>query len=600
MLRRFYIGILLLGRSALAGPDAPTEPKLREPQLTSISPLGGRQGTAFQVQVRGKALAGASGAWFPCNDITARVENIDEIAPQPRERKESKGTPSGKTPREPEYRVLLSVQINPRATLGFHALRLITPLGLSNALPLEVVSEPVFAEQREPHGSAMNAQPLRWPASVNGTIEKKGETDFYAFDVLSGQELFFDAASDFKMDVSYRAQVELLLYEQTGSWFDPNRATLLPVEGPALSWEPVNPLTRVDFAAGFVLFPGLRHRFARSGRYFISVAAFEGRGGPDFAYQLRIASTRGTLGLPAHPNPDSWAERDSATMRQFGAFTRPLGPDRFLELASRTVMESDERKPPIPDIREQEPNDRSAQAQDISVPAILEGAIDRPGDLDLFEIKVQAGERLAFEIETPAAHPPRFNPWLKIRDSEGREVVSNIYKEYGGDGIEINKTLERKTIYTFERGGKYVLEIRDLTARQGMQDFTYRVLIRPQIPHIGRIEVSLGIEAQGSQIVDLTDRINIRPGESRKLTVLCEKEEGFDGDAGVAITNLPAGIDALPSSPASWVEPLLRGMQYRPLGIEPMSPEHHRPRREVTTILLLAREDAPVMKQPQM
>jgi hypothetical protein len=559
------------------------------------------------VQVRGKGLAGASAAWFPCDDLHASVERVEEIPAEPPAKTPPAKTPpekspAAKTPKEPEYRVSLSVMASPGAALGFHALRLITPLGLSNAMPLEVVAEPVVAEQTAAHQSPEDAQPLQWPAVVNGTISKKGEVDFYSFDVPAGQELSFQAVSDFPQDVSYRAQAELLLYELSGSWFDPHRATLLPVDGPALSWEPLNPLRRVDFAAEFVLFPGLRHRFKRGGRYLVSVGTFEGRGGKDYTYQLRIAPAGRPLGLSAHPDPADWAERDSATMRQFGNFVRRIGSDRLRELAARAAMAPGDKEfgATIAEVREQEPNDTVEQAQQVTVPTILTGTIDRPGDVDLFQIQVEPGARLAFEFETPKAHPPRFNPWLKVRDAEGRELITNIFQEYGGDGIEINKTLERKTVHTFEHGGTYTVEVRNLTAREGAGDFAYRLLVRPQIPHLGRIELSLGISVQGSQVVDLSDHLNLRPGEARKLTVLCEKEEGFDGDVALTAANLLSGVEVFPSTPAGWVEPLLRGMQYRPLGIQPMDPEHHRPRREVVTILIAARADAPVTQQPQI
>jgi hypothetical protein len=529
--------------------------------------------------------------WFPCDDLHASVERVNEIP----------ADPPAKTPKEPEYLVNLSVTAGPKAAPGFHALRLVTPLGLSNALPLEIVAEPVIPEQTSPHLSPADAQPLELPAVVTGTISRKGEVDFYGFDAAAGQELFFEAVSDFAQDVHYRAQTELLLYERTGSWFDPHRATLLPVEGPPLSWEPLNPLRRVDFGAEFVLFPGLRHRFTRGGRYFLSVGVFEGRGGQNYPYLLRIAPSARQLAVPAHPDPADWAERDSATMRQFGNFVRRIGPGRLQELAARGAIGASAAKPEaIPEIQEREPNDGELQIQQIAPPAILTGTIHRAGEVDRFQFQVQPGTALAFEFETPQAHPPIFNPWLKIRDAKGVEMASNLFQEYGGDGIEINKALERKTTYSFERGGTYTLEIRNLAAREGRPEFSYRLLVRPQVPHLGRIELSLGIAVEGSQIVDLSDHLNLRPGEGRKLTVVCDKEEGFEGDVALTAANLPAGIDVFPSTPAPWTEPLLRGMQYRPLGIEPMSPEHHRPRREVLTILVAAREDAPLTAQPHV
>ena len=87
----------------------------------------------------------------------------------------------------------------------------------------------------------------------------------------------------------------------------------------------------------------------------------------------------------------------------------------------------------------------------MTVPAILTGAVDRPGDVDLFQIRVQPGARLAFEFETPKAHPPRFNPWLKVRDAEGHELITNIFQEYGGDGTVAQSTERRDIRRTQER-----------------------------------------------------------------------------------------------------------------------------------------------------
>lgn len=75
------------------------------------------------------------------------------------------------------------------------------------------------------------------------------------------------------MDVRYRAQAEVLLYKLTGSWFDPQRATLLPVNNPALSWEPLNPLRRVDFS-------GIRRRVRGTGRARLRVPVARCARGP--------------------------------------------------------------------------------------------------------------------------------------------------------------------------------------------------------------------------------------------------------------------------------------------------------------------------------
>jgi hypothetical protein len=63
-------------------------------------------------------------------------------------------------------------------------------------------------------------------------------------------------------------------------------------------------------------------------------------------------------------------------------------------------------------IEEKEPDDAPSQAVGVSIPAIIEGTIDHPNDVDSFKFKAKRGESLAFEIETPDATIPIFNPRL--------------------------------------------------------------------------------------------------------------------------------------------------------------------------------------------
>ena len=618
----------------------------KEPELLSVFPLGGRQGTTFEVEVRGRALEGVSAAWFQCDDLKATLKTIEEFDQESMAKDSKKKTHGSTQDSRLSYRAALVIEVAREAAIGLHAFRLVTPRGASNALTLQVVSEPVVGETNSSHNTPREAQALEFPTVVNGKISQEGELDFYSFEVAEGQELLFQVLSDFKMDVSYRAQVDLALYELSGSWFDPHRANPLTIGNPLLSWEPVSKFSRKDFGSKFVLFPRLSHRFDKDGRYLISVGSFLGRGGPDYSYQLRIVSsgqpsdyrsTRWTAGEPAHPDPGDWLERDSATLRQTGSFTRRLEGNRLQKLWFRTAgpprksepsvdagnrasghpsgVKSETAVTSVPALsqtaavdfpvmlvtrREIEPNDQPSQALPITVPTLIEGTIQQPGDVDRFIFNASPGQRLAFEIETPEAAPPQFNPWLKVLDTKGQELFANIYKEYGGDGDDVNKTLERKTLYTFAQGGEYILQIRDLTYRQGGPDFAYRILIRPQIPHIGRTEVSLGVTSQGSQLVDTTDRLNLLVGESKKFTVVCEKEEGFDGEIVISVENLPPGVQALPSSPAEWEEALLRGMQYRPVGVDIVDPANYRAKRQVVTIALVASSDVKPMTLPTL
>jgi hypothetical protein len=225
---------------------------------------------------------------------------------------------------------------------------------------------------------------------------------------------------------------------------------------------------------------------------------------------------------------------------------------------------------------ESEPNDGAAEALTISIPTILEGAVSQPGDVDFFRIKVDAGKSVAFELQTRGAAPPRFSPSLAVLNSSGEEMLTNVYQRIGGDGDDWVQSLESKVIYTFDRGGDYVVRLGDLTSRNGSPEFKYRLLVRPLIPHVGDIAIK-------------EDRLNLVPGEARKVTISASQEEGFDGQIAILVDNLPEGVTAVP---AADVEPA-PGPPWAKV-----HPERFVPKGQTVTLMIFAAPEAPATKMP--
>ena len=598
--------VLCFALWGLQGVHANDKPQPTDPELRSHHPLGGTIGTPFEIRVRGKRLQGVRTVWFEREDVRARVLRVEEI----KESGEQEGDEYyrkralallGQDQEEPEFLAVLEVRTSSETPTGLHHFRLAGPTGLSNSLSLHLVDQAVQNEGESPHHRPSQAQEISLPAVVNGTIEEKGELDYYSFEVEAGETLAFQVLSGFDLGVNYWAQTESRLYEPHESWFGSDRARPLVLKGPRLSWEPIRPRSswfdRRDFVTQFVLYPLLEHRFEKAGRYLISVGTYLGRSS-DNSYQLRIEPARdeivsrrsvGAFGQPAHADPADWLERDSSTLRQFGSFYRRLGDGRLAELRARGVAAPSsgaDPSSPMASVREHEPNDSAEAAQELTLPGFVEGRIDYPGDVDRYRFRVTAGQALAVEIETPRLAPPHFSPWLKVLDAKGEVVALNVYREYGGNGIDPNKTIERKTLHTFEEEGDYWLLVRDLTDHAWGEDFQYRVLVRPQVPHLGRMEVSLGVFSVSSQLIEMTDRLNLKPGESRSLTLVADLEEGFDGGVLVEVDGLPDGMQVQAATPASWSPLLVQGIQYRPPGEHIVDPMSHRPRRQAVTLVL--------------
>ncbi|MBM3800856.1 MAG: hypothetical protein FJW26_00945 [Acidimicrobiia bacterium] len=541
-----------------------------EPEVRTIFPMGGNPGTTVEVEIRGKYLEGTYAVWFGGERVQAKVKKVEEVELREGEF-ESKGE-SG----VPGYRVLLQLEIAPGAKIGPQELRLISERGVSNAINFMVNSDPVIAEIKSGHSGPSGAQLVPIPAIINGEMSRPGELDYYQFDVAKDEELTFDCFSEAGFDPQFA------LYEPTGSWFDPSRATRLAFnDDPSSEFENKN--------------PRLTYRFRKPGRYLLEVGAFLGNSAPHAPYQLRIAPSS-YPNFPTDSKRSQWLER---------SFTRKITPAWLESLWVRTletpthdqIAGAGESLPSLsveevlasgtssvrsrmvslpPRVIEREPNDATSQAVEIAVPSIVEGAIAQPGDIDSFRFKVKSGQRLAFEIETPLAAPPRFNPQLTLLEG-GREFLINVYKRIGRNFTFYLKTVEPKTIYTFEKETECELRIRDATSRWGDPSFRYRVLIRPQIPHIGEIDIK-------------TDHVNLVQGEARKLAVTTAQEEGFAGDIALALEGLPPGVEAFPATEVKPDKgpPLDEGYKERFL-----------PKTDSATIILAAADNASVTTVPK-
>ena len=511
---------------------ANAEERPAPPELASLAPLGGVRGTSFAATVRGRNLDADVRLWSPSAGLEAEVLAVDFAA----------------KPKDPD-RLEVRIRLAAALELGAHDLRAITAQGLSNAVRLIVHASPAVLEQSGSRDLPTQAQALdAWPATIHGRIAEVGEVDYYAFQVEAGDELLFRTFSSDALDPG------LAIYKKTGSWFDPDRATRLafedePVEYPGAPTEAV-----------------LRYRFAESGEYLLRVNGFWGYGGSDHVYAVLV--DRAAENEARWPPPTSvplWTER---------SWKRPLEADRMTRLAGRTILPSPPEAIQLLDA-DAELYATPSEPPRIQAPTMITGAIEHPGDVDRVRFSVEEGDKLVFEIQTPAKSLPQFNPLLRVVDAKGVEALTNIWSRVNVNG-NISKQIYPKTAYAFPRGGDFSLEIRDIAASFGDPDMRYAVLVRPWVPHLGEAHVG-------------PDRLNLVAGKAEKLSVVIDQEEGYDGLAVFAIEGLPAGVEAVIGAE---VDP------EKPPPFNEGKKERFVTESQKATFALLVRDDAPLTREP--
>ncbi len=190
-----------------------------EPELISVFPFGGQQGTDFKVTIRGRSLDRVSAVWFDCEHLSATiagVENDKAAAPIASKRKKKSSSA------EPLQLLTVAVKVAPQAAPGVHYLRVLAPRGISNALPVRVHSEPGILEDVGRHNEPAAAQQIpALPVVINGSLPGGGEVDYYLFEAQQGETLLFDAVT-----AAGGHEAGFTLFTTTGSLCRPGLPTI--------------------------------------------------------------------------------------------------------------------------------------------------------------------------------------------------------------------------------------------------------------------------------------------------------------------------------------------------------------------------------------
>jgi hypothetical protein len=547
--RPLSLAALLLLTPALSAQVSP-------PHVGYVYPAGGRQGTTFEVKLGGQDLAEAAAVQVSGAGVTAKVlrqtrplkpQELAELRAKLQKLNEKTGK-TGKTP-DDEKEILAirgqlaraeipvspalgenlfaEVTVEKTAPPGPRELRLRAKTGLSNPVVFDVGQLPEVRQTKvsfdpearpagpeKPRTAARESEvKVALPAVLNSQL-LPGEVDRYRFRAGKDQLLVFRTRA--------RALIPYLADAVPG-WVHAV-LTLYDADG-----------NEVAFNDGYGNTPDpvLAYKVPADGEYVLEIHDAIYRGREDFVYRIEAgklphitgvfplggrASVQTTVALEGWNLPRQSLTLEAKEMKP-GKVSLSI---RSGELQSNSVpfLVSD-----LPDCPEQEPNNSTATAQKITLPIMIDGRIDEPGDLDVFSFQGRAGEAVVAEVWARRLGSP-LDSFLKLTDAAGKVLAFNDDAEDLGEGLMTHHA-DSLIQTTLPADGTYYLTIGD-AQRHGSPAHAYRLRVSQLRP-----DFELRITPCS---------INAKPGTTVPVTVHALRKDGFAGEIKLSLTYKPLGF----------------------------------------------------------
>lgn len=170
-------------------------------------------------------------------------------------------------------------------------------------------------------------------------------------------------------------------------------------------------------------------------------------------------------------------------------------------------------------VAEQEPNDTTATAPTLAIPATIAASIQKPGDEDRFTFTAAKQRAYEFKLTTSPTGSP-LDAWLKIENKDGKELARNDDAATSRDPL---------LTWTAPADGVFTAVIGDLTHRGGA-DFTYRLAVAEAVPAVVATAA--------------THSVSVAPGKTAEFKVAVKRSNGFKAKLQLAARNLPEGVTA--------------------------------------------------------
>ena len=548
------------GLLALQANEAAAQTAKKRIYIGYVYPAGGRQGTTFPARVGGQQIEDACGATVSGEGVHVNLgtvfrkfdtqssrliseqlklikkekSDLDETTLKIKEQIELLMSEAVKRAASESLAtvITLDITVDADAAPGPREIRIMTPGGISNPLPFyvgvlpenslppmktssfQILGKEQLALRKRPEEDAEKSITL--PCTVNGQIAS-GEINRYRFSADKGDRLVISTLA---------RQLIPYIADAVPGWFQPV-LSLRNAAGTEIAYND-------DYR--FKPDPVILCEIPEKGEYILSITDAIYRGREDFVYRITIGQTPFITGI--FPPGARAGETVSADMSGWnlenaklilpgpdaGESLHPAGAARHDVLSNLIPFAIDT----LPECTERRSNNDLNTAQDVTLPVIINGRIETPGDRDVFRFTAKKGDTVVAEVNARRLDSP-LDSLLTLTGSDGKIIAINDDHSDPGSGLNTHHA-DSYIMTELPADGTYYVQLTD-TAHQGGSNNTYRLRISPPKPDFAlRTEPS---------------HFDIR-GNTASVTVYAIRKDGYNGPITLRLAEPDAGFDAKP------------------------------------------------------
>ena len=211
-----------------------------------------------------------------------------------------------------------------------------------------------------------------------------------------------------------------------------------------------------------------RHRFDKTGRYFLRLRDMAYAGGRGSFFRLRVGDFPIVSGVFPQGNKHGEFKPFYPISKQSlpPVLATPVGAEIWLNFKLPNGVGSAYRRLAVgeaPNAYDAEPNDMPSQANEINLPSAINGRFEKPNDRDWYAVNLTKGDRVRFTGATRTLGSP-CDLMLRVTDAAGKTLAKSEIT--GGSDGEVSA--EAKS------DGVHFLEVREL-AEQAREHLVYRI-----------------------------------------------------------------------------------------------------------------------------